>query len=267
MIIRTAADVTPLEEDMRAIGLEMPNGGNTSILSPAFRKRLELHEDKQQEDEPKKGKSRKGLVSKYKAHRQAPKRQIRNYGIPLVQGTDRVSNLIEEVQTLVESIESSSQADVVKAFANAAIVADILSSRFTAMAESLVNSPDIDDPDIEDVARGLVGLAEQFSALAEDAADSAEGLRDALAEGLFESEIDEEALEAHYRDLMSGLLDGLDVYSDLTEADTDDDDEESKPPRRGHKEPDGDEDEDGDEDDDEEDEEEEERSSKKKSKR
>lgn len=116
-------------------------------------------------------------------------------------GFDKVTSLIEDVNTIMESIDDRRRHDAVKAFANTSIIADMLSRGFAQFAESYESAE-------------LGNTAEAFGQLSKDAALVAE----ALEEG---EEIEAEALQSEFRDQMNGLIEGLDLYSDIIESEVD----------------------------------------------
>lgn len=121
----------------------------------------------------------------------------------------RVANLIEEVQGIVSGIAGRQDRELVKGFANMALIADTLAERFSGVAE------EVDDEGKEQ----LSGLAAAFAELAEDAAAVAEGLDG----GHVEADGD---LEEMFRSDMEDLLDGLELYDEMTEEDDGDGDDE-----------------------------------------
>jgi hypothetical protein len=130
------------------------------------------------------------------------------------EGLDRVSQLIEEVGGILGEMAHDDSDDVVKGFANVAMIADILTRVFTEWAK--------EDNDLE-----LSEAAEVLGKLAEDAGDSAEELDEAVR---LDEEVDGDLIEQDFQKMMSVLLDGLEILADLEEEDddTDDDDEENK---------------------------------------
>ena len=119
---------------------------------------------------------------------------------------DQVAGLIEDVNNIMESIDTSRRSDALRAFANSAIISEMLARGFASFAESY------EDGD-------LAGAAEAFATLSEDAA----AIAHALEEG---EEIDGEQLENEFRAQMDALMDGLDLYSDVVEADSELEEEE-----------------------------------------
>lgn len=127
------------------------------------------------------------------------------------EGLDRVSQLIEEVGGILGEMAHDDSDDVVKGFANVAMIADILTRVFTEWAK--------EDNDLE-----LSEAAEVLGKLAEDAGDSAEELDEAVR---LDEEVDGDLIEQDFQKMMSVLLDGLEILADLEEED-DEDDEEGK---------------------------------------
>ena len=121
-------------------------------------------------------------------------------------GLDKVASLIEDVNNIMESIDDSRRGDAVRAFANSSIIAEMLSKGFGQFAKNY------EDADLE-------AAAEAFSSLSEDASSIAS----ALEEG---EEVDPDALQTEFRAQMDALMDGLDLYSDVVEADSELEEEE-----------------------------------------
>lgn len=110
-------------------------------------------------------------------------------------GMDYVANLLEQVEAAMRPAENEG-VDVLRGFANVAAISDMLEDRFLEWGEH--------DDD-------LLELAEVFGKIAEDAAEVAE----AMAQGV---EIDEEAAHEGFQEMVSTVLNGLDVYVDITEG-------------------------------------------------
>ena len=119
---------------------------------------------------------------------------------------DKVAAMMEDVNSIMESIDNTRKEDAVRAFANAAIISEMLSKGFEHFAV------EYDDKDFQETAQA-------FSTMSEDAAAVAH----ALEEG---EEIDGEALQNEFRAQMDGLMEGLDLYSDIIEADSEIEEEE-----------------------------------------
>lgn len=125
---------------------------------------------------------------------------------------DKVSSLMEEVTRIMESIDDQRRGESVKAFANIAIISEMLSRGFKNFGEGMRD-------------KDLLGTSDAFSVLATEAADIAKALES-------DTDIDAEALQTEFKDEMGALFAGLDLYSDvvesvgLDEADKEDDDEE-----------------------------------------
>ena len=121
---------------------------------------------------------------------------------------DQVAALIEDVNSIMESIDTSRRDDATRAFANSAIISEMLARGFAHFAEEYEDEQ-------------LAETAEAFGTLSEDAAKVAH----ALEEG---EEIDAETLENEFRAQMDALMDGLDLYSDVVEADSEIEEEEEE---------------------------------------
>lgn len=145
-----------------------------------------------------------------------------------------VASLIEDVNSIMESIDTSRRDETVKAFANIGLVSEMLARGFANFAEEYED---------EDLAEAALALA----ALSEDA--------EAIATGLNEGEeADQEALESEFRDQMDALINGLDLYSDVVESDAELEEEEGLAEADDEKDDDDDSDDDEDDSDDDEDE-------------
>lgn len=159
----------------------------------------------------------------------------------LVFGNDQIANMMEEAQALIQSLDEQKVEQSVKAFANIAIIAEMLARSFAKFSE---------DAEGED-STSLDEAANFFREMAEEAADIARTLKTGPVEE--DEELDFEEIGEVFKAQMSDLLNGLEMYADITEDDdlgeiakSDDDDTETV--SEG-------EDEDDDEDDDEEDDE------------
>lgn len=176
-------------------------------------------------------KKRSKLLMQWRNRRSIPQRPAGRGGrvrLTLVTGTDRVANLFEEVQELVTGIEKTNQEEMIRSYANAALIADKLSSDFLEMAEAI--SSEIKDRDAtedeSDAIQGLAGLSEEFEGLAEEAAQCAEKLQECVEQKVFAEEVNEDEVEEHFKELLRAVLDGCEIRESLTEEDEDDDEDE-----------------------------------------
>jgi hypothetical protein len=128
---------------------------------------------------------------------------------------DRVSNLVEEVADLVGSLDEASQTEIIKAFANSAVVAEMLGERFLIMAQAIAEDTDSDED--AQIASELADLSETFDVIAEDSAESAEVLFEMHQDGKLSESLDTEAVEENFKGVMQAVLEGLEIYADLTE--------------------------------------------------
>ena len=242
--------LTTMEEDFKAFGLIRESMTETREETDINEDDDVVDEDEDEDEEegveealrlkrrPKKSAAvRKALkrarVKYYKSHKGVEKKRSRKYaksargkkrskmraafwgkrkgsqgkpGMRLA-GLDKVANMVEEVAGIISTIGERQDREMIKGFANIALIADTIAKGFQSMGE------DIEEPE-------MVKLGESFAEMAEDAATIAEGL-DAQ-----EIEIDEE-VEAAFKADMEDLLDGLEVYADLTDiAESTDDDED-----------------------------------------
>jgi hypothetical protein len=137
-------------------------------------------------------------------------------------GNDNVSNMLEQVQEIVEGLDTERAEHSVKAFANIAIIAEMLARAFSKFAK--------ESEDTEH-SESLSEAAEFFSDMAEEAADVAKTLSEGPDE---DEEFDLDVLGEEFQAQMSDLLNGLEMYADITEdedlaemADDDDDDDDA----------------------------------------
>lgn len=111
---------------------------------------------------------------------------------------DHVSKLLEDVNSIMESIDKSRRNESVKAFANLSIISEMLHRGIGAYAERTEDAE-------------LSEAAEAFTLMAQESAEIAK----AIEEG---EDLDEEALAGEFRNQVDALLQGLDLYSDMMEA-------------------------------------------------
>jgi hypothetical protein len=64
-------------------------------------------------------------------------------------------------------------------------------------------------------------LSEQFDAIAEDAAVNAEALFEMVEEGTISEDLDGEKVEEEFTEIMKAVIEGLEIYTDLTEDEVD----------------------------------------------
>ena len=133
------------------------------------------------------------------------------------------------MQSIISTIDEDKVENAVKSFANVAIIAEMLSKIFSSVVEEFEG----------DEAQELGEAAEFFGKLAEEAAGIATMLNEGVDEDTPEDEVPTyEDIEAKFQEHMEAVIDGLELYADLTEEE-DEDSEDSDPL--------GEEDEDGDE--------------------
>jgi hypothetical protein len=173
---------------------------------------------KKKENMKYKSRHKSALKSSKAQKRMAMLRQARkkmhNESTDFGTASDRIAGLLEDVQDLTTDIESETpvfeSTEAIKGFAQLSLVADKLAERFSEMAEE-VQSEELSD------------LSEAFAALADEAADSAEGLLSVTESA---DEMDEDLVESDFQSMTEALLEGLEVYADLIEGDDDEDTEE-----------------------------------------
>jgi hypothetical protein len=153
-------------------------------------------------------------------------------------GNDVISNMLEEVQEIVAGLGSERVEHSVKAFANIAIISELLARAFASFSKETNESAD---------KRHFEESAAHFSSMAEEAAEVAKALSAGPGD---DEEFDLDEIGKMFKAQMSDLLNGLEMYADLTE-------DEELSSLSVTEEDDEDEDEDEEDDEDEDDEEEE----------
>lgn len=124
------------------------------------------------------------------------------------EGSETIANLIEDVQSIIGTIDFNA-ADAVKSFANIAIISDMLSGTFTEWSNDLHESAEEGD---ETALAAIDSYAESLADLAEAAAEAATSLKDGqMPEGGIAE------LEAVFKEYMTDMLEGMDLYNDLVE--------------------------------------------------
>lgn len=120
-----------------------------------------------------------------------------------------ISNLIEEVQSIVAQTEGNTHAEAMKGFANIAIISDLLSTTFVEWAEA---DDVVEDQDTYDT---LIEFAETLSDLAEAASEMASGLNEGK-----EPEEGSPSIEELFKEYMADMLEGMEIYNSIAETDT-----------------------------------------------
>ena len=151
---------------------------------------------------------------------------------------DRASSLMKEVGAIVDGIRTGDKTEAVKAFAHVAILSEKLANRWGGLAEANAK-------DMPKLARNFAQARAEYAALAEAAASVADDLSTSLHEGVASS-ISESKLKVDFGDMMSDLMQGLDLYSDINESyevgtcegdDCDDDDDDDDADDKDDKKP------------------------------
>lgn len=142
---------------------------------------------------------------------------------------DHVSELLASVSEIMESIDNTHRAESVKAFANLAIIAEMLFRGYANYAGKYEDAE-------------LAEAAEALDLMSKEARDIALALESG-------EEIDEDGLADEFRSQTEALVAGLDLYSDIVESDreldeADDEDDADDKDEKKSKKDDGDEDED-----------------------
>jgi hypothetical protein len=141
--------------------------------------------------------------------------------ISLRSGMDRVSNLVEEVEDIVQAIEESdSQVQAVKSFANLALIANDLAEEFghackasKEAAEESKASSETEEGDEQD----FCVAAKKMESAAERAADLSEALNAALQEGSAPT-IGNDEITEQFAEIVGTVQQGLELYAELTDA-------------------------------------------------
>lgn len=155
----------------------------------------------------------KRFLQKYKRavkrfHGHAPKGKR----ISLKMGLDRVADMLEDVKEIVTALDSDAKQETIKSFANLAIISSKLAENYACACRNL----EVEDEEEEEI--DLCGGAEHFEALANSAANLAEALQTSMQEGT-EFEGTSEEVNDTFQVMLADVLEGLDVFADLSEAD------------------------------------------------
>jgi hypothetical protein len=219
--------ITSLEEDFRAIGIlpkeeEKPAESEEDLQEAGMRKRRKA--GKGGMTRVQKGtsaKRREWKLAKRKAGAKAAarkwrrsaagkksKRLAKKYRKDSNATSDRIANLLEDVQDIISTVDDEAIENAVKSFANVAIISEMLARVFEAVKDEFE----------EEDAQELGEAAEFFGELAEEAASIATMLNEGVDEDTPEDEIPTyEDIEARFQEHMEALIDGLELYADLTE--------------------------------------------------
>lgn len=248
MFGRRQVVVSSLEEDLKALGLlkeegpEKPGpkgeptssaaapGRNVGALSDNPKEKGEDPTDKQEPHAgavpPKKdlpvtpgaqAESIKGMLDKVRAGgtvgKAKPAHESLRDAVANVRSQsnrNHVESLLKDVANIIEGIDNSHRDDSVKAFANMSIISDMLYRGYDGFASKYNNA------DLSEAAEALASMSQEAAEIAQ-AVESGEA-------------VDEEALAEEFKTQMDALIAGLELYSDLVEADEDDgdDDEDDK---------------------------------------
>jgi len=139
-----------------------------------------------------------------------------------------LTNLLEDVQDIVSHLDENNGEASIKSFANIAIISEMLGEFFGLLAEN-------EDAQELDLTEELAGAADLFNGMAEDAAAIATALHEGVEDD--ESAPTYEEIEEAFQRHMDALIDGLELYADLTEDEDDGDEGNVEEGARGHKDP------------------------------
>jgi myosin heavy subunit len=254
--MRHPAITTTAEEDLRALGLMNESDDTdqgepieelhavrthkgTSSEKRAWRKAKKKPHAKMQAKKHNRKSSVQRLRKKQQkaTHGKTGRKHVRRM---LGMGNDTVSTMLENTQTLLESLNQEQNENAIKAFAHLAILAEMLARSFNYISEDIGTND-------EERATNLSKASEFYGEMAEEAADIAKALREG-------EEADEAGMADYFRSKMAALLDGLDAYSELTDNEDDEDTEVSEASNDDEEEDDDSDDDDDDDEDDSEDE-------------
>lgn len=240
--MKTPIVITTLEEDFKKIGLIKESVDADDSVEEAKRVKVALRGGKKMRQQRTSAEERR-MAKKYRRSaggKKAARIRARRMKKPSMQR--RMKRLAAKATRLgtrqesVETLESYDRSEVLKSFANAAIIAEKLSKFF----ESYVDSMDI-DATIEEQADLLADIA----AVCEDVAETLAEMATAIHEGK-----DGEGFPAIFNESMDFVLDAVDLYESLNEEEEDEDEDESEMSEEAESEEEGsesDEDEDEDE--------------------
>jgi hypothetical protein len=136
--------------------------------------------------------------------------------------SNRVAQLLEEVQSILNASKTPKidMAEATKTFAHVAIISEMLSGVFQTVSDTDGMDGQLAEDELADAKR-LAEAAENFAELAESAADHATRMKAGQL-----SEDEQKSLTEDFRNMMTSLLQGLDVYAEIEEACEEDDDED-----------------------------------------
>jgi hypothetical protein len=225
--------ITSLEEDFRAIGIlpkeEKPASTEDEPLEERTRKRrkagkrgmekVKVGTTSQRRDWRMAARRRKSKIKAYRksARGRAARRKAKKFeSSETMESTSvRINSLLEDVQDIISTVDDESIENATKSFANVAIISEMLARVFEAVMDEFE----------EEDAQELGEAAEFFAELAEEAASIATLLHEGVDEDTPEDEIPTyEDIEAKFQEHMDALIDGLELYADITE-DEDEDEE------------------------------------------
>jgi RNA polymerase primary sigma factor len=161
----------------------------------------------------KKQRKKRGRTSRGKKLKKLAKAMAKKTESTSLTATDRINSILEDVRDIVSSVneDDSSKQDLdnaIKSFANVAIISEMLATFFSESIELVESEGELSDE--------LTDAADYFQEQAEQAAF----LATALDEG---AELDEDIdVDELFQEFMGALVEGLDLYADLTEDEDED---------------------------------------------
>jgi len=128
---------------------------------------------------------------------------------------DRIADVLTDVSAIIENVDAKHRTETVKAFANSAIIAEMLGRGYAGYAYKH------QDGDLAEAAETLATMAGE-----------ARDIALALESG---EELDAEGVAAEFRQQMDALVTAMDLYADIVEADDDEEDDEDPEDKKGDK--------------------------------
>lgn len=132
-----------------------------------------------------------------------------------VETLDRAAMMVEETRSILSDLVGSDMTEAMRSFANVAIISELLSRAFTYFGEKH------DDEDYDDAA-------DLMSEMADDAAEIAEHLKNAVSES---EAVDLSSLTEEFETMMEALQLALEDYAEM-EPELEEEEDDSDPPAK-----------------------------------
>lgn len=232
--------ITSLEEDFRAIGIlpkeeakqpepeapeETPEGeelgegkrraawGRKMVKTRKMRGKKKISSERYERTHRSQRKKAR-LKREKKMAVQRRELTLKNLNTDVDTTTARINSLLDDVQDIISTVDDESIENAVKSFANVAIISEMLARVFEAVKDEFE----------DDDAKELGEAAEFFGELAEEAASIATMLHEGVDEDTPDDEVPTyEDIEAKFQEHMDALIDGLELYADITEDEDEED--------------------------------------------